>query len=42
MTARHIELITEICTTMKGANMSSSIIDKGLEMLWEVAMKSDN
>lgn len=39
---RHIELISEICTTMRGARMSEDVILKGLEMLWAIVMKSDN
>jgi hypothetical protein len=42
MIGRHIELITEICTTMRGANMSEEVVLKGLEMLWTIVMRSEN
>ena len=42
LNGRHIELITEICTTMRGAKINSEVIEKGLDMLWKIAMNSDN
>ena len=38
MIGRHIELITEICTTMKGAEKSDEVVLKGLELLWTIVM----
>ena len=46
MIDRHIQLVTEICTTIKqdkeSVELLEQVVARGLQLLWKVAMESES